>query len=231
MTDLAAAIDAEEARLRQAAEAAFEVARRKPTGANRKAYRQAEKALEEFMRERQAADLEPSYRNIPEMVAALDADGWKLSESTAYEHRDQGKFRLAADGTVSQSVALDYARLHLKKKDGTPGSVAGQSLQEQKVQEEIQRIRADRMQRELKYKEASGELIPRSRVEVELAARATDLKSYFDAVARSSAGRIIKLVGGDPQKSPELIAFLLGANRKAFDNYARPIQGIEAEEN
>jgi hypothetical protein len=223
-------LDQEEARLRQVAEAAFAAAKRKPTGVNRKAYRAAEKALEEFLRDRHAADLEPAFRNIPEMVAFLDGEGWRISDSSAYEHREQGKFRLEADGSIQQSAALEYARLHLKKKDGTPGTIAGPSLQEQKVTEEIARIRADRLQRELKYKELSGELMPRSRVEVELAARATDLKAYFDAVARSAAGRIVKIVGGDPQKVPDLIQFMLGMNRKAFDNYARPIQGIEEEE-
>lgn len=230
MTNLDQALDQEEARLRQAAEEAFDLARRKPTGANRKAYKQAERALEDFLRQRSAADLEPVYRNIPEMVAALDADGWKLSDSTAYEHREQGKLKPQADGTIPQTLALEYARLHLKKKDGTPGAVAGAGLQEQKLLEEVGRIRADRLQRELKYKEAAGALIPRAAVEVELASRATDLCGYIDAVARSSAGRIIKLVGGDPQKAPALISFMLGMNRKAMDNYARPIQGLEAEE-
>jgi len=216
--------------LQAAYDDAYQVARHKPTVVNRRALKTAEKKLSEYQQQLAQNSGEPIYRNIREMVSALDADGWKLSESTAYEHRDQGKLKLDPDGTISASTAATYARNYLRKKDGTPGTVAGISPQEQKTQEEILRIRADRLQRELKYREATGELIPRNQVEIELAERAQNLKNYFDAVARSSAGRIIKLCKGDPQKAPELISFLLGQNRKAFDNYARPIEGIEGDE-
>ncbi len=230
MTSLGAALNTREAELRAALDAAFEAARQKPTVANRRELKKAERALGDFQKELAEDSGEAVYRNIPEMVAALDADGWKVSDSTAYEHRDQGKLRLRSDGTIPESSATDYARHHLRKKDGTPGSIAGESPQEQKLQEEILRIRADRLQRELKYRESSGELIPRNQVEIEMAERASNLRSYLDAVARSSAGRIIKVSGGDPQKAPELITYLLGMYRKAMDNYSRPIKGFEEEE-
>ena len=67
-------------------------------------------------------------------------------------------------------------------------------------------------------------------MEIELAERVTDLGSYFDAVFRKGAGRMIKIVGGDPQKAAELIEWLLAMRRKAFDNYARPIKGLEVDE-
>lgn len=229
MTDLTAAISAEEERLRTERDAAFEAARQRPTVKNRRAYKQSEAALDEFLRARSEDVGEAVYRNIPDLVAALDADGWKISDSSAYEHRDQGKLRLRDDGTITESMALDYSRSHLKRKDGTPGHKTG-NLQKEKAQEEILRIREDRLMRALKRQEASGALIPRNQVEIELSERAINLRTYLDAVARSSAGRIIKVVGGDPQRSPELISFLLGMFRKAMDNYGRPIAGFEEEE-
>lgn len=229
MTDLATAIAAEEQRLRAERDAAFQLASQRPTTKNRRAYKQSESALEEFQRAQLEDAGEAVYRNIPEMVAALDADGWKVSDSTAYEHREQGKLRLNDGGSITETRALDYARAHLRRKDGTPGHQTS-NLQEEKAREEIMRIREDRLMRTLKRQEATGELIPRNQVEIELSERAINLRTYLDAVARSSSGRIIKVVGGDPQLAPELIAFLLGMFRKAMDNYSRPIAGFEEEE-
>lgn len=226
MADLNTAIAAEEERLIAERDAAFEAARLRPTVKNRKAYKKAEADLEVF-RNAQAEDVgEMVYRNIPEMVAALEDEGWKVSDSSAYEHRDQGKLKLRDDGTISETMAMEYARAYLKRKDGTSGHKT-QNLQEEKAREEMLRIREDRRMRELKRRAATGELIPRNQVEIELAERAINLRTYLEAVARSSSGRIIKIVDGDPQESSELISFMLGMFRKAMDNYSRPIAGFE----
>lgn len=220
----------EEARLIAERETALESFRCKPTGVNRKAYSKACAALEEFLK----AKLEPSpsdnaFPSLPDVLTFLQDEKWKISQSTLYEHRDAGKISAGSDGSFSLTAVLEYARIHLRKLDGTPGAVAGENLGEQKLKAEISRIESDAALRELKLRQELGELISKSTVEVELAERANNLKSYFNAVARSSAGRIIKIVGGDPQKSADLITWLLAMNAKAFDNYARPIHGNEEE--
>lgn len=216
-----------ESALMEAYNSAFEAARENPTTANRDTYRRAKKALEKFFESSKEPEL--VFRSITEMVDWLDARGWKIGQSTAYEHRDQGKLKLRADGTITESMAIEYAGGFLKKKDGTPGRPTGVSLQQEKIAEEIGLKRADRRMRELKVRAAEGELIPRSQVEIEFSERAMNLKAYLEAVARASSGRIIKIVGGDIQKSSELIAFLLGLVRKALDNYSRPIKGFEED--
>jgi len=217
-----------ESELQTAYDVAFEAARENPTTVNRNKLRQAKRDLEEFMSSQ--SESEPVFGTIPEMVDWLDAEGWKVGQSTAYEHRDKGKLKLRDDGTITESMALEYAGGFLKKKDGTPGCPTGVSLQQEKITEEIGLKRADRRMRELKVREAEGELIPRNKVEIEFSERAMNLKSYLEAVARASSGRIIKIVGGDQQKSSELISYLLGLMRKALDNYSRPIEGFEEED-
>lgn len=209
--------------LRAAVAEALELAKHKPTAKNRAALRRAQKELEAYLQQQAAPEsAEQSFKNIMEVVDYLDAQGFKVSKSTAYDHwRKESKISARPDGTFALSAVLDYAHAHLSRKDGRPaGSV---NLAEEKQKAEVRRILSDAEMRELKLRERIGELIPRSQVEVELSERATNLKNYFDAVARSAAGRIIKIVGGDPQKSQELISYLLGINRKAFDNYAREI--------
>lgn len=221
----------EEARLLRNRDAALEVVQAKPTGANRKAYRKVCRELEEFLRAKREPDsAETVFATILDVVHHLDQEGWKISKSTAYHHwKSEGKLKARSQGGFSLSAIQEYARHHLQRKDGTSGN-DDEDLQSQKIAAEVRRILSDAEMRELKLRTARGELIPKSQVEIELAERASNLKTYFAAIARSSAGRIIKLVKGDPQLAPELISFLLALNKKAFDNYSRPIVGIEEEE-
>lgn len=216
------------ATLTAARDQALEIATGSPTGKNRKALRDAQKAIEEYHR----AQAEPAGTEILSGIGAvieyLDGEGWKISRSTAYDHwKKEGKLRARSDGRFDLAAVLAYARDHLQRKDGSPASA---NLAEDKQRAEIARIQADAATRELKYRQLTGELMPRSQVEIELSERASSLRGYLDAVARSASGRVIKLVGGDPQKSAELIAWWLAMNRKAMDNYARPIKGLEEEE-
>lgn len=233
MTTLASAIADQETALITARDAALEAVQVKPTGANRKAYRKAVRDLEGFLRAKQEPDSgEQTFASILDVVNHLDQQGWKISKSTAYDHwKKEGKIKARTAGGFTLSAVQEYARLHLQRKDGTSGEKESEdNLQQQKITAEVRRILSDAEMRELKYRAALGELMPKSQVEIELSERASNLKNYFNSVARSSAGRIIKIVKGDPQKAQELITFLLGLNKKAFDNYSRPIQGIEDEE-
>jgi len=226
--DISADLAAEETRLLKHRDDALELAKRKPTSSHIKALKKAEAALTAFRAARQEASGEQTFDTLMDVVTHLDADGWKISKSSAYEHKDDGKIRPGGNGKYTLSAVTEYARQHLQRKDG--GSAAAVNLQEQKLTEEIRRISSDADMRDLKYRKEQGELIPREHVEIELAARAGDLKTHLDASARSSSTRIIKLVGGDIQKAPELISFMLGINRQVMDNYSRPIQGPDEEE-
>lgn len=229
--EIADILSEREAELVAARDQALEEVQVKPTGANRKAYRKACRELEEYLRAKQEPETgEPVFTSILDVVHHLDEQGWKISKSTAYHHwKSEGKIKARPEGGFTLSAAQEYARKHLQHKDGTSENEE-ENLQSQKVAAEVRRILSDAEMRELKLREARGELIPKSQVEVELAERASNLKTYFNAVFRSSAGRIVKIVKGDPQLASELISFLLGLNKKAFDNYSRPIQGIEDEE-
>lgn len=228
-TDITATLDQEEARLAKQRDDALVLAKSKPTQANIRELRKVERELTDFRADRYESSGGQLFDSLMDVIDYLDASGWKISKSTAYEHKDAGKIRPGGDGKYTMATVMEYARQHLQRKDGG-GSDEKANLQEQKLTEEIRRISSDAEMRELKLKERRGELISREHVEIELAARAGDLKTHLDASARSSSTRIIKLVGGDVQKAPELISFMLGINRKVLDNYSRPIAGPDEEE-
>ena len=169
------------------------------------------------------------FKNINEVVQYLQADGFRISRTTAYHHwKKVGKLKANSDGSFSLSTVLKYAQAHLQKLDGTPGE--GDTLAKRKAEAELRKIISAAKTNELKYEQLSGKLIEVSQVEIELAKRARDLMNYLDAIARSAAGRVIKLVNGDMKKESELRTWWLGMNKKAFDNYSRPIEGLDEEE-
>jgi|GEM_PF-2211820 len=220
-----------EQQLRDQVDNARQSATVKPTARNIKEMKRAQKTLEQYL----ASASEPQsagkiFDSILDVIEYLGGEGYKIGKSSAYDHwKREGKISARPDGTFAQAEVDRYAREHLQKRDG---SGAVRNMAEQKQAAEIRQKNADAEMRELKLRKELGELIPRSRVEIEFSERATHLKNFFDAVARSSAGRIIKLVGGDPQRSAELISFALGINRKAFDNYSRALDlGDEEDEN
>lgn len=218
-----------ETALLAARDQARDLATARPTARNRAALKKAQAELDAWRQESaQSEHAETVFPGIIKVVNHLTAAGYKISTSTAYDHwKKDGKIKARADGTFTLSEVLRYAADHLQRKDG---AIATDNSAQAKTRAEIRRIEADADMRELKYKAAAGEYITRAQVEVDLGERAQHLKGYLDAVARASAGKIIKLVKGDPQLAPELIALLLGVNKKALDTYSRPIQGLEEEE-
>lgn len=226
--DITAAMDRQEAALRVAADEALERASRKPTQENRKLHRAAEAAVLQFIKERHEPETETSFKGLPEALAFLKNDSWKIEKTKFYDDFNDHKIQVEKNGSFRLSAILDYARVNLRKNDGTKGGDAV-SLQEQKRNEEMLRIRIDRRQRELKYKESSGELIQKSDVEGELAKRGIYLKTDLKNIFRSGAVEIIKLVGGDPQKAPSLIAYGCSMVDEAMHRYTRPIQGFEED--
>lgn len=107
----------EECRLVADRNAAFEAARVKPTQVNRRTYRLACAALKDFLRVK--AEFEPPFTSMGEVLAHLQADGWKISQTTLYIHRAQGKIRATIQGQYKFTAVNEYARHHLVKLNGT----------------------------------------------------------------------------------------------------------------
>lgn len=220
---LEAALDAREAELRDEADAAFDRASRNPTAANRKVHKAAEQALKKFLQERHEPETERSFKGLPQVLEFLEAENWKVGKSKLYDDFSAGKIEAERDGSFRISKVMDYARIHLQTADGKKGGEIV-SVQEEKAREEVLRIRIDRQQRELKFKESSGELIKRSEVETEFSKRAIFLVTDRKNVWRSNAMEIIRLVGGDPQKAPELIAYGIRMEDEIIGRYSRPMK-------
>lgn len=159
-------------------------------------------------------------KNIPAVVAWLDAAGWKISKSAAYKHKKEGRLRPGADGLFSVKGVEKYARQWLEKKDGTAAG-SGEDVQDEKARAELEKLRAQARHWDTKTRLELGELVPREDWDRELAARARVFKSDIDNFIRAEATEIIRLVDGDASKAPDLIDYYLRRAEEWLDRYSQ----------
>lgn len=161
------------------------------------------------------------FKNLLEVVQYLQASGWKVTKSTVYRHRDQGKLGPLADGFFERSDIDRYARDWLKRLDGS-GSDPGKSHQEQnaKSEAETRKVSAQAEHWEIKTKILRGEYVERSAFERALARRAAVFKSDIENFIRNNSGEMIALVAGDATRSPDLIDYWLEHAEQWIDRYA-----------
>jgi hypothetical protein len=193
------------------------------TSARLNDWQKAEGALEAFIAELSAAHLQDSSNtlpNVPAIVEYLDARGWKAGTSTIYKHQKEGKIRPQQDGTFRIADCDKYAATYLKHKDGT-GSMKLDTLQQEKLQAEIAKTKAQAEHWEIKAKASSGAYVPKELFERELARRAAVFRNDLENFARSEADGIVAAVEGDPSKVPDLIEYLLGRVEEFLDRYSR----------
>lgn len=157
----------------------------------------------------------PSQKNsdpnvFPSLLAACEyliRKGYKVSESKIYRDKDAGKIEMESDGKkVSKGAVWDYAEEHLEKTGVNSGDL--KDIQSKKEyaslalkEEQVKKVRFQRLKEEGKY-------ILKSDFEKELASRAVVLDSGFRHLFNMRVSEWVALVGGQPDKAPDLLAAL-----------------------
>ncbi len=157
--------------------------------------------------------------NIPAVVKYLSDAGWKISKSAAYKHKKEGKLRPGHDGGFSIRAVDKYAMQWLEKKDGS-GNL--DDLQEATAKAQLEKLQAQARHWDTKTKIELGEYVHRDHWEKELSARARIFKSDMENFIRAQAGEIIRIVEGDPEKTPDLIDYYLKHLESWLDRYSKP---------
>lgn len=168
------------------------------------------------MKKNQGAE-KNSFSNLRAVLEHLKGRGYRISRATLYDHVRAGKLRPVKNGEFALSSVEKYAASFLKRLDGER---PGDDMQRQKLAEEKRKLSAQADCWELRARAESGRWIERAAVELDLAARAALLKADFKNYWRKSAVEIIELVGGDLEKTPELIEAGLAWSEKFLGRYA-----------
>lgn len=195
---------------------------KKKTAANLNNWKAAEKALGEFVAAITATPVnEKTFRGIPAVVQYLHDQGWKISERTAYNHRDKNLLMPRKDGKYYQSDVDRYAGGgNIQRLDGSKTTGDTESLSEDKQRAETRKANAQAELYEIKTNIARGLYVPRDTFERELAQRAMIFKTDAESFCRTQAGVIIGMVGGDKDLAPDLTEYLLGAVAGWLNRYS-----------
>lgn len=159
------------------------------------------------------------FPDLQTVLLFLHSQGYRISKSTLYRHKDARMIRPAKEGGYPLRNVLKYARL-LKRNDEKTSTTKIDDLQERKIEAEAAKIEAQARHWTLKTEIAEGKYVEKAALERELAMRAAVFKSDQENFIHAQAGEIVQLVGGDPEKIPDLIEFMLDASATFLDRYA-----------
>ena len=168
--------------------------------------------------------------NFPTRAAVLrhlQAAGWQIGTTMFYRHTDEGKLARSADGTYSAAAVTHYANNFCRRLSTGKKVSAGIAEQRDRVALERAKIALQREQRELERLEART--IPVEAAELMIVGRAVAMIACLKHLAVVEAPGLIRLMDGNPDKVPALVAELQAGFEKHVVSYAEDLlQAIAA---
>ncbi|MBV5305576.1 MAG: hypothetical protein J0652_02660 [Desulfobulbaceae bacterium] len=168
-----------------------------------------------------ATELPLAFATQQLVLIYLKGKGFKVEKSALSNHVRARLLAKKPEGFRLRDVDK-YAELHLK--DTATGMDAADKrtvdLQERKLRAEIHRTEEQAAKAKIEREMMEGKLINREDVELEMAGRAVVLEAGFDHMVYTRSAEIIELTGGDVQLVDRMIALLMEAKCKWFNQYA-----------
>lgn len=153
-----------------------------------------------------AGEPDPVFATREEVCKYLVEAGYAAKYSTVCLHCKQGKLLPAAGGYYRRRDVDRYAGTHLKEAaTGMKKKSREDQLQRKKLEMELENLELQNKTRSLQYEKEMGKYVEKERMEMELAGRMTVLKSGYKHWIQSTAVDMIRLVGGEVNKTGELI--------------------------
>ena len=152
--------------------------------------------------------VKPWFPTLQQVEAHLRARGYRVAGRTLREHRRQGKLTATPKGNFSRKAVDSYAAEFLPLVETSTTAKVG-SLQSLKLEAEgrYKRAQAEAAAFDLEVKK--GRYILRGDFARELAARAIVADHEWTYAIQAHAAELVSLVGGDPARTPDLIAVLM----------------------
>ncbi len=146
---------------------------------------------------------------------------WKVTKTSLYRHKEQGKLLPQADGTYPQRDVDKYAKTWLKQKStGKRFSEKMDELQRKKLEQELKNLELEHQRKAFAYAKDEEKYILREQMDIELAARAGILDAGLKHWIQSRAADWIRTVSGDTKKVGELINLMNRDLDEHINSYA-----------
>lgn len=196
-----------------------------PTAANLRNWETAQAAFDKFKAQMENGENPESCATVADVLAYLEASGWKVTKTSLYRHQAEGKITPAADGTYRQKDVDKYARTWLKQKStGKRISEKTDELQRKKLELELQNLEIERRRKSFALDRDLDKYIPREQMDIELATRAGVLQAGLRHWVQSRAAEWIRAVAGDMKKVGDLINLMNHDLDEHINHYAAPVE-------
>ncbi len=170
------------------------------------------------------ADVTPgvTLKNVLEVAAYLQRDGWKVKKSKLYNDVKARHLRKNSYGTFDVKIVDNYARKFLERLDGFRPAEA--RLEEARVvllESRAQKSRAEAELASIKLAIEQGKLVPLEEIEARFCAAVAVLRASMLQHFYSEAKAIVHLVAGDPDKAPDLVEHLRESSLSWFNGFSK----------
>lgn len=161
---------------------------------------------------------------VKDVLAHLQAQGRKISQSQLYKDLKRGRLRREPDGSFTQRAVDRYAQTLALVAMPEARATELEDLAEQEMREKIGKTREQRLSISFDRRVKEGKYLRRDDVALELASRAAALGVGLRSVFRLHAPDYIRMVGGDVGKADDLAARFEQNLDAALNEYSRPME-------
>lgn len=161
--------------------------------ANISAFKQAKKALDEFLT---PDDQELIFDNKMEALKWLKAEGYKIGKSKLYNDAAAGRLKQQAGGKIKEKdVKLYIKRARLVRPEKIPDAGTDE-MTKQKLQLEIRKLEEDVKEKEIKNLALVGKYMPKADVYMQLASRAVAFDAGLKHRFNTEADEVVESLSG-----------------------------------
>lgn len=190
-----------------------------PSSANLVALDRATQMLRDAMSNQDGGN----FGSVKDVLAYLEDQGRKISQSQLYKDIRLGFLRRQKDGGFSRRDVDQYASTLKLVAMPEKEADAMSELARQDLEEKVAKTREQRLAISFDRKVKEGKYILREDVALELASRASALDVSLRSVFRLYAPDYIRMVGGDATKAEELATEFDKNLDAALTEYSRPM--------
>jgi hypothetical protein len=161
------------------------------------------------------------FQTIADVLKYLKMAGWKVTKTSLYRHRDEGKLLPKEGGSFLRRDVDKYAKSFLKlQSTGKKARQLEDELQRKKLQAELDNLDLEHKRKKLQYDRELSKYILREEVDLQLAARAGILDAGLRHWIQSKVADWIRATGGDLKKAGELINLMMRDLDEHINSYA-----------
>lgn len=160
---------------------------------------------------------------VKDVLAYLQAQGRKISQSQLYKDLKRGYLRREPDGSFTQRAVDRYAQTRSLVAMPEAKATELEGLAEQEMREKIGKTREQRLSIFFDRQIKEGKYLLREDVALELSSRAAALGVGLRSVFRLQAPDYIRMVGGDVSRADDLAAEFEQNLDAALNEYSRPM--------